>query len=150
MKFIKLDINQTSSQKLRVFNSHDYDLDCTFELDSNKNLTKLTLEMVNIHSSNDHEIKSVIICKNTISGNSDFYFLLINMEKGDHLQSFTLKPGDSGYPSSINYEEGNLTFVDSYEYDNPSQEINNCIDIKIYNYDFHPKHKKGNIVVGNR
>ena len=148
MEFIKLDTTKTGTQNLRIFNSNPYDLNCSFDLDSNKNITSLTISMDDLNR-HKHEIKSALICKNTIDGNNTFYYLLVNMERGTHKRNITLKPGDQGYPSSIKMGKGDIIFVDSYEYDSPNDEIDLCSKINIFDYDINPKHKKGNIIVGN-
>ncbi|NRA93839.1 MAG: hypothetical protein HRU26_14390 [Psychroserpens sp.] len=148
MEFIKLNTTITSTQKLRIFNSTKYDLDCTFELDQNNVIKELFIELVNTNN-NDHEIKSAVVCKNTMDGNDKFNYLLINMQKGNHKSNITLKSGDSGYLSPVIFKKGDMIFVDSYEFDNNNHEIKKCSEIKIFRWSFDPQHKKGNIIVGN-
>ena len=148
MKFIKIDTSQTNPQKIRVFDSTPYDLNMTFNLNSNKNIVDVKIEMDDIYQ-NNHEIKSALFCQKIISGNDSFYVLIVNMQRGQHNKSIVLKENTQRYPRTINLKTGDLIFIDVYEFDKDKEEIDTCDKVKLFDFDINPNHKNGNIIIGN-
>ena len=147
MKFVKIDTTRTSKQDLRIFDSLPYDLDCKFTLDSKKQITELTISLADPYN-NLHEIKSALLCSNKIPNNNTCYYLLVNMQKGTHNKTITLKPKTPAYPNIIKMNTGDLIFTDIYEFTENNHEIKTCDNIDVIMFDVNPEHKDGSIIIG--
>lgn len=147
MKFVEINTTTTSKQDIRIFDSRPYDLDCKFTLDSQKQITELTISLTDPYN-NLHEIKSAVFCSNKIPNNKTCYYLLINMQQGNYNKAITLKPGTSAYPSIIKMNTGDLIFTNIYEFDDNEHEIKSCSDIDVLMFDINPDHKDGSIIIG--
>ena len=147
MKFVKIDTTTTSKQDIRFFDSRPYDLDCKFTLDSKKQITELKISLTDPYN-NLHEIKSAVLCRNKIPNNNTCHYLLINMQKGKHNKTITLKPGTPAYPNIIKMNTGDLIFTDIYEFIDDKYEIKTCSEIDVLMFNINPEHKDGSIIIG--
>lgn len=148
MNFIPINRNTSTSQEFLIIDEEQYDLKGHITIDpqsSNTEVKNITIEVFN-EDINTFQLETAIICDKVFKNNKTFCVIALNLLKVSGTpthKKVVLSPRNFGLNS------GDIIYFYVNEYVKRINEIKSCADLNLFEGDFNPDHKNGNIIIGN-